>query len=347
MSSKRELSVQKRASILTLAEERYTVREIALRLKIAKSTVHDTIKKYATSTDCSSKKRTGRPAKTTKSEDRFIETISKRNRRLTASEITAEVNRTRQDSISVATVKRRLVNVGLRGCVAVKKPFLRPINKRKRFNWAKEHKDWTISTWENVLWTDESKFGVFGNKRRQFVRRKPNEKLLDDCVVPTVKHGGGSVTVWGCFGKNMVGDIVKIDGILRKEQYLNILIEHAVPSGSRLIGSNFIFMQDNDPKHTAKLCKNYLETLERENALKIMHWPPQSPDLNPIEKLWDELDRKVREKCPTSQKDLWKYLQETWKEISIETMRKLVERLPRLVQAVISNRGGYVDESRI
>ncbi|CAK9832722.1 Transposable element Tc1 transposase [Anthophora retusa] len=107
----------------------------------------------------------------------------------------------------------------------------------------------------------------------------------------------------------MVGDIVKIDSILRKEQYLNILIEHAVPTGSRLIGQNFIFMQDNDPKHTAKL--------------------------------------KVREKCPTSQKDLWKCLQETWKEISTETMRKLVERLPRLVQAVISNRGGYVDESRI
>ena len=57
-------------------------------------------------------------------------------------------------------------------------------------------------------------------------------------------------------------------------------------------------MHDNDPKHTARVCKYYLLHLEHSSGSKIMHWPPQSPDLYPIEKIWDELDRKIREMCP-------------------------------------------------
>jgi len=49
--------------------------------------------------------------------------------------------------------------------------------------------------------------------------------------------------------------------------------------------------QDNDPKHTSKLCSNYLHRKEKSGELKMMVWPPQSPDLNPTKLLWDELDR--------------------------------------------------------
>ena len=71
-------------------------------------------------------------------------------------------------------------------------------------------------------------------------------------------------------------------------------------------------MHDNDPKHTARVCKNYLQHLEQSDESKIMHWPPQSPDLNQIEMIWDELNRKIREVCPKSQNDLWNKLQYAW-----------------------------------
>lgn len=82
-----------------------------------------------------------------------------------------------------------------------------------------------------MLWTDESKFEVFGSKRRIFIHRTSKEKMLSDYVVPTVKHGGGSVIVWGSFCAAGIGNIVKIDGILKKEQYKMILEQHAPLGG--------------------------------------------------------------------------------------------------------------------
>lgn len=79
-----------------------------------------------------------------------------------------------------------------------------------------------------------------------------------------MKHGGGSVMVWGCFGNEKTGDLIKIDGILRKETYYKILMKHALPSGKRLIEGKFIFQQDNDPKHKSKLCINYLRKKKEE-----------------------------------------------------------------------------------
>jgi len=139
----------------------------------------------------------------------------------------------------VTTVQRRLRDYGLKGCIAAKKPLLRKQNKVKRLQWAKEHKDWSINQWYKVLFSDESKFEIFGGKRRQYVRRQIGERMMNQCVIPTVKHGGGSVTVWGCFAENKVGDLVRIEEIIDKTRYHNILQHHAFPCGKRLVGRGF------------------------------------------------------------------------------------------------------------
>jgi hypothetical protein len=64
------------------------------------------------------------------------------------------------------------------------------------------------------------------------VRRTITEKFADPCVVPTVKHGGGSIMIWSCFGA-AVGDLSRIDGILVKERYKQTLQRHAIPSGTQ------------------------------------------------------------------------------------------------------------------
>ncbi|XP_073493617.1 uncharacterized protein [Phyllobates terribilis] len=104
---------------------------------------------------------------------------------------------------------------------------------------------------------------------------------------------------------------------------------------------------DNDPKHTSRLCKGYLTKKESDEVLRQMTWPPQSPDLNPIEMVWGELDRRVKAKGPTSAKHLWELLQDCWKTISGDYLLKLIKRMPRVCKAVIKAKGGYFEEPRI
>ena len=307
-----------RAKIIALSEEGRSTRYIQNKIGVPKSTVHNVIRRYKTTGSFEDMFRSGRPRVTTKAEDQSIVLTCKRNRRLTAQEITTNFNDSHQKSVSERTVRQRLSHAGLNGRVAVRKPLLRPVNKFKRLKWAKEHKNWTLADWKKVLWTDESKFVVFGTTCRIFVRRKVHEKFHPQCMLPTVKHGGGSVMVWGCFAANKVGSLYQVKGILDQKGYHNILSRYALPSGKRLIGRGFVLQQDNDPKHTSKYCQRYLKRKESEGEVKMMTWPPQSPDLNPIELLWEQLDRQVRKQCPKSQAHLWEILQEEWANISGE-----------------------------
>ena len=96
--------------------------------------------------------------------------------------------------------------------------------------------------------------------------------------------------------------------------------------------------------NTSRLCKSYLAKKESDGVLRQMTWPPQSPDLNPIEMVWDEMDRRVKAKGPTSAQHLWELLQDCWKTISGDYLMKL---MPRVCKAVIKAKGGYFEESKI
>lgn len=347
MAKTKQISLEKRITIIAFHKKGDSVRNIAKAVGVSIKGVHATIKRYKDTREYKDRQRTGRPRATTSAEDQSIVLISKRNRRLTAPEVRSQFNSNRNRSVSVTTVKRRLRAAGLMGRVAVRKPLLRQQNRRKRLQWAKAHKNWTLEDWTKVLWTDESKYEVFGSRRRIFVRRSATERLTPQCVAPTVKHGGGSVMVWGCFAMRGVGDLVQIRGILKKEGYRDILENNMLPSGLRVVGEQFVLMQDNDPKHSSKLCRGYVQELEDRGVLKNMVWPPQSPDLNPIELLWDELDRIIRQSCPSSEKHLWTLLHDAWSHLQSETLTKLVSRMPRLCQAVIKANGGYFDEKTV
>ena len=78
-----------------------------------------------------------------------------------------------------------------------------------------------------------------------------------------------------------------------------------------------------------------------------MVWPPQSPDLSPIEKVWDYLDIQVRARNPTNVKQLWQYLQEEWGQINSDYLLKLLNRMPKICNAVIKAKGGYFDENSV
>ncbi|VVC33274.1 Hypothetical protein CINCED_3A019086 [Cinara cedri] len=114
---------------------------------------------------------------------------------------------------------------------------------------------------------------------------------------PTVKYGGDSVMVWGCMSAQCVENLHFINGIIYQDIYLNILKINLVASAEKKgIKDDFIFTQDNDPKHTAKKIKAWLS----KNVIEYLVTPLQSPDINPIE----NLDRKIRDHNISSKETL-------------------------------------------
>ena len=142
---------------------------------------------------------------------------------------------------------------------------------------------------------------------------------------------------WGCFGNSIVGDLKKITGIMTSDVYHQVPVHYAFPSGARIFNDNntWYFMQDNDPKHTTKKVQSYLQSKQaaKNSKIRIMDWPSQSPDLNPLELLWEECDRQVKKRKPSSLSELEQVVKDVWVNMDPVKMNKLVARLPALCQA--------------
>ena len=192
-----------------------------------------------------------------------------------------------------------------------------------------------------VLYTHESKFEIFGTKRRQYDRRRIGEAYQPKCLNPTIKHRGGFLQVWSCLSSSGVGDLIKIEGRITGELYVDILRHHAVSSGMRLIGYNFILQQDIDPKHCSRVAKNYLNEMAQKGVLELMTWPPQSPDLNIIEHIWVYLDRKKVEHAPRNAEECFEVLQREWHNIPQDFITNLYESISWRILAVIKAKGGH------
>ncbi|CAB5373445.1 unnamed protein product [Rhizophagus irregularis] len=205
------------------------------------------------------------------------------------------------------------------------------------------YRNWTIEDWHKVVWSDESKFMIFGSDGREWCWRDPNLPLKPQHVKPTVKFGGGSIMIWGCMGAFGVGKYCKIDGRMDGELYREILEEEFLGTLSEcdLSVDDVIFQQDNDPKHTANKTYEWF----KDNDVEILDWPAQSPDLNPIEHLWNEIDRRLRQ-LPgniTSKDDLWDKVQLVWNQIDVDFCLKLIDTMPQRIKDVLRAGGGYTE----
>ena len=241
-----------------------------------------------------------------------------------------------QKKICSDTVCKILKRNGFRNRIARKKPFISLVNRQKRIAFAKEYIHKPPEFWEQIIFTDESKYCIFGIKGRTRVWRKPNTSLNKENLVPTTKHGGGGVMVWGCMSGRGVGNLTFIDGIMDKWVYLNVLKENVVQSAEKLgLQGSYYFQHDNDPKHTAEIVKLWILY----NIPKQLHTPPQSPDLNPIEHIWDLLEHRIRQHHITTKEMLKEVLQLEWTKISREETRKLVQSMPKRLSEVLQRKG--------
>ncbi len=120
-------------------------------------------------------------------------------------------------------------------------------HKKACTQFAEDKQTKAMGYWNHVLWSDETKINVFGSDGVKRVWRQPGEEYKDKRVLPKVKHGGGSVMVWGCMGAAGTGELQLIEGTMNANMYCDILKQSMIPSLQRL-GRRAVFQHDNDPK---------------------------------------------------------------------------------------------------
>uniref|UniRef100_A0A8C7N1Z7 Transposase n=1 Tax=Oncorhynchus kisutch TaxID=8019 RepID=A0A8C7N1Z7_ONCKI len=325
----KEHTRQVRDTVVKKFKAGFGYKKISQALNIPRSTVQAIILKWMEYQTTANLPRPGRPSKlSAHTRRRLIRDAAKRPM-ITLDELqrsTAEVG----DSVHRTTISRILHKSGLYGRVARRKPFL----KEKKVSFKVCHKPPGRHT-KHV--EDETKIELFGNNAKRYVWRKSNTAHHPEHLIPTVKHGGGSIMVWACFSSAGTGKMVKIDGKMDGAKYRTILEENLMESAKDLrLGRRFVFQQDNDPKHKAKSTMEWFKN----KHIQVLEWPSQSPDLNPIENLWKELKTAVHKCSPSNLTELELFCKEEWEKISVSQCAKLIETYPKRLTAVIAAKGG-------
>lgn len=286
-----QTSVEVRNLVIKHFSDGKSVREIGKIVDRSHSTVHNIIKRFKSFNSVENRAKGGRKRIFTDSDERWIVQQIKKNPRLSAPKLTALASQYLKKDANTETVRNILRKNNFHGRVARKKPLISKKNKINRLKFAREYQSKDLSFWKTVLFADESKFNLFRSDGRSYVWRKPNEELRERNLRPTVKHGGGSIMVWGCMSAAGPGNLCIIEGNMDHKMYLEILKNNLKESARKLgIVDNFYYYQDNDPKHKAQNVKMWLLY----NCPHVLETPAQSPDLNPIEHLWAHLEDRLK-----------------------------------------------------
>jgi hypothetical protein len=245
-----------------------------------------------------------------------------------------------QFEASPRTIDRRLREANLFGRVARHKKKFSAEEKRKRLSFAEGYKGWTAEQWERVLFSDEKKFKGEGFMGQIWVRRPKGEADNPAYCVPKLPHPV-SLNVWGCFCAAGVGYLYvfneNMDAKLLKRIFdSGHLLESAEDRGL-MDGGEWWLVQDNDPKHKSREVQRWLHN----HGISLLDFPPYSPDLNPIENLWNDMARRVEARPASTMEELQDVIAEEWAATDAEFLRKLARSMPKRCQAVIDAKGDH------
>ena len=210
-------------------------------------------------------------------------------------------------------------------------------HRQARVDWSRIRRRWTRRQWNDVLFSDESRFNLSFSDSRIRVWRRRGERLDAVNVVERDRYGGGNVMVWAGIYYHGKTELVTVPGTLTAQRYCDEIVRPVVVPfmQQRNVG---IFQQDNARPHSARLTQDVL----RRNNINVLPWPAKSPDLSPIEHLWDHLGRKVRERDYVNNvQDLERALHKEWTRIPLYTIRKLISSMRRRCVAVLAAQGAH------
>jgi transposase len=334
------VSKEKRWIIIGMHKKRMNNSEIGRLLKIKRDTVASIVKLYKMTGGVNSIKQTGRPRSLSAREERILLRTAIAQPLTDAVFLAKEMTKQLKRPISARIVRLALVRNGFHARKPAKKPLLTPAQRKRRLAFAKEYIQKPATFWRSTIFSDEAPFKIFCTPSGQWTWRRPHERLDVRHVIPTVKHGGGTLNLWACITYHGVGWMCFLPEGLDADTYLEILEDEL----EQTIGEYFpnrsgiCFQQDGASVHRSRKVEKWFQ----KKKLPKLDWPAQSPDLNPIENLWADLKKRVyaKGKDITSKEALKVAIEEEWERTPILLLQKLIDSMPDRLQAVIRARGG-------
>jgi transposase len=325
-----------RMRVVELYGQHLSERAIAKAIHKPNPFVHYWIRHYQLYGHVRDLPRRGRPRTLT---DPLVHHIDKRmrNTRYQSIRKTAAQIRAGGIRISDTSVWRAARRSGLRAYVRKRKPLLTSSFRKRRLSYARKYGE---HDWRKHMFGDEKTFYLFSlpNRKNDVVWASSGDKIEPQATVKNAPKVNvyAAISIEGrstikFFNENMTAGI-----------YCDILEDTLLPAAERIYGNrSWTYVQDNDPKHTAKLTKEFIR-INLKKTIPVEDWPPNSPDLNPIENLWSTLGERVARKNPTDIASMKKIIRQQWKKVATAEVRKaLIDSIPFRLKQVIKNKGGH------
>lgn len=199
-----------------------------------------------------------------------------------------------------------------------------------------------MDDWKQVIFSDETVITAYAVNPYKIVWTKHVEGLNPRLVVPAVQGGGSKMMVWGCISKYGFHDLALLEGSVNAEAYITTLTNHLLPVIEDYFqGQEIVFQHDGATIHTAHATRAFLAT----NNIRVLEWPPHSPDLNIIEHAWHYMKMEIYKLLPAKSKDdLWSkaesIMQTMWNPDMTAKITRLYENMPNRIEAILAADGG-------
>jgi transposase len=341
MANRQHLDDVTRGRIIGRLEAGQTQLQVARDMGVTQSVISRLWNLFRTGSNVVRRYGRGRPRVTTPQQERQLSLICRRNRRQTTGQMAAALGHATGVVISRSTVSRRLHNVGLYARRPVRCVPLTPAHRRTRIQWAREHLNWSRGDWARVLFSDESRFTLQPDSGRVLIWREQGTRYHRANILEMDHYHGGGILVWGGIMLSSRTPLYPFGGrSVNATVYRDTILEPCVRLFRGAVGEEFIFMDDNARPHRAILVDEYLET----EGIQRMEWPARSPDLNPIEHVWDMIGRGLAaiHPPPLTRFQLERAVVRIWDGLPQNMIDHLIDSMGRRCEACIQARGDHI-----
>lgn len=337
--ARRKLSVAERWQAIGMSNAGRSTRSIGNHFNVNHTVIVRLLQRHLDTGTVNDRPRSGRPRLTTRRNDRLLIRRAKANPFTPAPQL--RHHWPPGGRVSVRTLVRRLHRGNLRARRVVKRPALTARHRIIRLQWANDHRRWNMRSWQKIHWSDESRFLLRPVDGRIRVWRENKTAYAQNNICPTTAFGAGGVTVWGCFSYRCKLGMHILQGNMNGQTYRDLVLRNIVVPhfDNHPLASRPLYMDDNARPHRARIVTEYKE----QESIDTIFWPSMSPDMNPIEHVWDTIGRNLNRRDPPLQNlgDLRVAIVDEWNRFPQLKFRRLVQSMRRRVMELYRKRGGY------